>query len=320
MPTSEGRVLVVDDASGLVQDALAERGCAVELWQRVQNSRCPGTAWPECEEVDAATIRLTKDKTAFVMALHAIASKLKTGGEIWVYGANDEGIKSSPKRLSIIFDDVVTVDSRRHCRILRATRPEAIEDLKATLGAWARETVLEFEDGPVEQVSFPGVFAKGRLDPGTKLLLDSIPAPEPGTQVLDYAAGSGVIALGLSRAQSGLDITVADADAVSIEAARQNLPHASAVVVSRLTDLPDTSAFDLIVANPPYHDGKARSEEVVRALIQDAPTRMAPGAELWVVLQRQVSVVKLLNTSLSDAKCVAENRRYRVWKATNPAV
>ena len=303
----KGRVLVIDDGRGLVQPTLSERGCTVVSWQRMASPRGPGTPWPDCASVDAVTLRLSKDKTAFELALHAAASR------------NDEGIKSAPKRISAVFGTTTTLISRSHCRVLEATRPQNIPGLKPSLSDWLRHTPLDFSDGTIDQASYPGVFAKGRLDGGTRLLLETVPPPEPHTRVLDYAAGSGVIALGLSRCSEALSLTLVDADAISIEAARINLPEAATHIASRLAELPDIPPFDLIVSNPPYHDGKSRSSDVIRKLIADAPARMTDEAALWIVVQKQVDVSGWLGEVMNAPECMAMDGRFRVWRTTRKA-
>jgi 16S rRNA (guanine1207-N2)-methyltransferase len=312
----EGRVMVIDDRLGQIQTTLSERGCTVISWQRMASTLCPGTPWPDCASVDAVTLRLSKDKTAFDLALHAAASRLRPEGKLWVYGANDEGIKSAPKRISAVFGTTTTLISRNHCRVLEASRPQHIPGLKPSLSEWLQHTPLDFSDGTIDQASYPGVFAKGRLDGGTRLLLETVPPPKAGTRVLDYAAGSGVIALGLSRRSEALSITLVDADAISIEAARINLPEATTHIASRLDELPDIPPFDLIVTNPPYHDGKPRSSDVIRKLIADAPARMTDHAAFWIVVQKQVDVSRWLGEVMNTPECMAMDGRFRVWRTT----
>jgi 16S rRNA (guanine1207-N2)-methyltransferase len=313
---STGRVLVIGDGLGLVSVPLAERGCTVETWQRMTSAYGVGSAWPECSPVDAVALRLPKDKTAFEMALHAASGRLKVGGKLWVYGANDEGIKSATKRVSALFGPVEILVSRKHCRVLEATRPTEVEGLLPALSDWKTHTDLGFSGGVISQTSYPGVFAKGLLDDGTRLLLDALPKLEPATRVLDYASGSGVIGMGLLQATPTLSLTLIDADAICIEAAKANLPHATCHIGASLSALPESEPFDIIVANPPYHDGKARSMSVIQTLIRDAPGRLADGAALWLVVQRQVNVSACLAEHLDTPECVAENRRFRVWRAS----
>ena len=177
---------------------------------------------------------------------------------------------------------------------------------------------LEHPAGVIEQTSYPGLFAKGRLDPATALLLDSIKTPEPGSSVLDFACGAGVIGNNLLSREPTLQLHLLDSDAIAVEATRKNVPNGQAHTGASLTQLPDSIRFDLIASNPPIHDGKARDYSVVRDLIKNARSRLNRGGALWLVVQRQVPVGNLLEERLAKTRMVHEDGRFKVWRAIAP--
>jgi len=317
MDVRDESILVAHDCTGRIARELTKRGCQVEQWWRMQREGCIASPWPSGGPYDAATLRLSKDKGAFEMALHAVASRVRPGGKIWIYGANDEGIKSTPKRLSTVCDPVSTVDTKRHCRVLEGRTHTTGRPLRDTLSDWEQTVTLTFSTGPASQHSYPGVFAKGKLDPGTELLLNTLPTPKPNSTILDYACGSGVIALGLLAKDPSLDLTLIDADAVAVEAAKRNVPGGQALVGHSLTSLENDKIFDLIVANPPYHQGKERSHTVVMDLIEQSIHHLSAEGDLWLVVQRQVNVRQALNSVFSSVKCTNEGA-YNVWHARSP--
>lgn len=314
-PAGGGRILIVDDQTGVLETGLQARGWTGHHWRRVSSPLGRASSWPDDDAFDAACIRLSKDKGAFEMALHAVASVLKPDAPVWVYGANDEGIKSAPKRIKTVFADVTVIDTRRHCRVLQGRGHAGRVDLKRSLEAWSTTTSLDFGDVIIDQRSYPGVFAKGRLDAGTRLLLDTLPPFSDTDAILDYAAGSGVIGLRLRHLQPGLHVTLVEADAVALEAAKVNLPEADAVLGHALTVLPENTRFDAIIANPPYHNGKGRSSGVIHRLVEDAPRHLVDGGALWMVLQNQVDVRASLAARFETVEVVASDTRYKVWRA-----
>ena len=315
VPAGTGRILIVDDQTGLIDAGLRSRGWTPQHWRRLSGPLGTASAWPEGVDYDAACVRLSKDKSAFEMALHAVASVLKTDAPVWVHGANDEGIKSAPRRMRMVFSEVNVVDARRHCRVLEGRGRAVGLELKSSLTAWATETELDFGDTIISQQSFPGVFAKGRLDAGTRLLLDALPQFGDTDTLLDYAAGSGVLGIRLCHRQPSLRLTMVEADAVALEAAKANLPEATAVLGHTLSVLPAEAQFTAIVANPPYHSGKARSSAVINRLLQDAPMYLEAGGALWMVLQNQVDVTAELNAHFDTVELVVSDKRYKVWRA-----
>lgn len=307
------RVLVVDDPTDAVAAALRARGAGPVAWSRFSRGARPGAPWPPAGPFDAATLRLPKAREAFEMALQAVAAVLRPGAPLFVYGANDEGIKSAGAKVAAVYDAVATVSTRRHCRVLSARR-RAEPPPRPTLEDWARTETLW--DRP--WAAFPGVFAGGALDPGTALLLDALPPLPAGTRVLDFGCGAGVLAEGIRRASPGVSLCLLDADALAVEAARRNLPGVEVVLSDAFTDLPP-GLFHRIVSNPPIHVGKGEDFGVLEALVHGAPARLAPGGELWLVTLRQVPVNRLLAACFAQVEAPHEDRRFRIWRALGQA-
>ena len=247
------------------------------------------------------------------MNLHAAAAHLKPGAPLWVYGANDEGIKSAHRRIAPLFGEVEVVDARRHCRVLAMRRPETIEGLHSSLSAFRRSLQLPLPDGPRDVASYPGVFARGKLDPGTAMLLEALPPIEAGMRVLDFACGAGIIAGCLERQQPEAALWMTDVDAIALTAATENVPSASGICGDRWGSIQGSRQFDRIVSNPPIHEGKGRTYGVLTDLIEGAPARLRPGGQLWIVAQRQIPVDRVLQETFRKVTLAKEDGRYRVW-------
>ncbi len=305
------RVLVVDDLDGHLERDLTALGHRVVRWCRLTVGDRPGAPWPGAGPFDACCLRLSKVKAAFEMALHAAASVLPAGAPLWVYGANDEGIKSAGRVMAPIFGAPTTVDARRHCRVLEARRPDAAS-IRTRLAEW-RSFVPPPLPGLRQWVTYPGVFAKGALDIGTAELLAALP-PLPGARVADFGAGSGVVAAAVLRDAPDADVHLIEADALALQAAHENVPGAKAHLSDAWAAVPPLR-FDHIVSNPPFHRGKGEDFAVLRALLVGAPHRLRPGGALWMVTQRQVPVGPLLEEVLTAVEVVREDGRFRVWRA-----
>ena len=126
----------------------------------------------------------------------------------------------------------------------------------------------------------------------------------PKSEILDVGTGSGVIALSLATNFPEARIYATDVSEDALALARENAERLGLAervqwIESNLLDNVSES-FDLIVANLPYisaqdrqslarevlHDPEVslfagpRGDEIVRALIEQAPTRMKPGGLL----------------------------------------
>jgi 16S rRNA (guanine1207-N2)-methyltransferase len=105
-----------------------------------------------------------------------------------------------------------------------------------------------------------------------------------------------------------------DNDAVALEAVRENVPDARRVLGVRLTNA-GRGPFEAVLSNPPLHQGIAEDHALIERLIVDAPAVLAPAGILQVVVQRRVPLDRALAEHFARIDVVAENGRYRVWRA-----
>lgn len=330
-------LLAAGDRTGRVEDRLSPLGCAVTAWNRRAAGRTEASAWPTATGLAAGCLRLPRSKDELEMALHAVCSALVPGAPVYVYGANDEGIKSIGKRMKGLLGAVETVESRRHCRVWRGIRPDDDALLKPTLADWRREQILAlpvdsdtddsaddsaFPTRDTPMASYPGTFAKGGLDPASAALIEALPSIPAGARVLDFACGIGVIARALAEEQPELELQLLDADAVATTAARENIAAAPAPA-GRTAKVatgdgwraaPAYRRYDFIVSNPPIHTGKGRDYRVLTDLVETAPRRLLPKGTLWLVVQAQVPLRDMLDANFDDVSVAWEDTRFKVWR------
>jgi 16S rRNA (guanine1207-N2)-methyltransferase len=311
-------VFVADDDDGGVEAGLVERGHAVRSWNRVTVGPRIGKPWPAEGVCQQATLRFQRDRDAFEVALHATAARLAPGGRLFVYGANDEGVKSADTRIGALFSDLETLSTMRHCRVWMAVRPAEIPGLKPTLADWKTREPVEMPWGPVPWTRYPGLFAKGGLDAGTALLLHALPKVADGAQVLDFACGTGVISAAVLKGTPSARVQMIDSDALAIAAARENAVGAMALTGDGPGALPAWQRYHHIFSNPPLHRGKDRTRSVLEALVRAAPPRLLEGGDLWLVVQRHEPVEPLLRQCFLTVDCPSQDGHYAVWRAADP--
>ncbi|MEZ4465966.1 MAG: methyltransferase [bacterium] len=273
-----------------------------------------GDALARRGQVDAATVRLPKARAAYLMALHAAASRVRPGGEIYVYGANDEGIRSALGPLQALVPEAHTADIRGHGRVLLALRPAELPGLVDTLDGWRRDVDLILPSGTYRWSVWPGLFSKGGLDAATARLLEVMPPPAAGDSVLDFGCGAGVISVELHAAAPDAAYTALDADTLAVEAARRNAPFATVIASDGLTAL-GGQRFSRIVSNPPFHQGKAEDFQVMSDLARQAPAHLLPEGSLWVVVPRQVPIEGILGPAFRQVTVHHADGRFQVVEA-----
>lgn len=118
----------------------------------------------------------------------------------------------------------------------------------------------------LELTTGSGVFAQGRLDVGTGVLLREAAPPEQARSVLDLGCGYGVIGLAIAVAVPGCRVTAVDVNRRALVLANENA--AQLGVADRFTgclpeDVPGDASYDQIWSNPPIRIGKDALHELL---------------------------------------------------------
>jgi 16S rRNA (guanine1207-N2)-methyltransferase len=268
------------------------------------------SAWPEAgRRFATVALRLPKSRDEFAMLLHAAAGSLAADGTLYLFGGNDEGIGSAAKPLYALFAEVETATIKHHARVYRSRGLKADALVRGTLVDWRRSFSFSVGETALEHVTYPGVFAKDRLDDGTALLLEHL--PEVTGRVLDFGAGSGPIAQVIRARHPDADITMADIDAIALEAARENVPGARVMQVRGIGDLTHET-FDMIVSNPPVHTGVAQDFTMLEELVAARRSLLTKSGTMLLVLQNKVPLQKLAPNS----QMISAGAGHTVWKLT----
>jgi 16S rRNA (guanine1207-N2)-methyltransferase len=143
----------------------------------------------------------------------------------------------------------------------------------------------------LELATDAGVFSPGRLDPGTRLLLDSSPAPPSAGDLLDLGCGYGPIACVLAKRAPGATVWAVDVNERALELCARNAAAAGLPNVRCVT--PDDPSVPPRLAgiwsNPPVRIGKAALHELLSAWLG----RLAPGAQAYLVAARNLGADSL---------------------------
>ncbi|MCB8889612.1 methyltransferase [Vreelandella malpeensis] len=225
-----------------------------------------------------------------------------------IVGEHQGGIKRVPKLLDERGLGWDKLDNARRCS-LYATRTVK----RAAPDPWTR-----FGVGELSLVSHPGVFGHGKVDEGTRLLLETLERELQGSprRVLDMGCGDGIITAWLAR--RGFDVTAVDVSAFAVQACRRTLEAndlTARVVESNVYAGIDGERFDLIVSNPPFHQEREISFGPSARLIERACDHLTPRGQLVLVANAFLPYPDLLDRALGSFETLADNRRFKVYRA-----
>lgn len=163
-----------------------------------------------------------------------------------------------------------------------------------------------------------GVFSKGEVDQGTRLLLDSL--PDLSGDVLDLGCGWGAIGVSVAKANPGCRVVMADVNHRALALAGENARANGAAVECLESDGMAAlmgRRFDAVITNPPIRAGK----QVIYRMFEDAAVCLNPGGALYLVIRRQQgaeSCVRYLKTVYGAVEALKKSGGFWVLRASEP--
>ncbi len=322
-PKGEGRAhrpgsaWVLGPGGGQLARALAAVGARTRRWSRLACGEYVPEPWPARDLAREAWALLPRSGAEAKMLLHIAAARTLPGGLIFLAGRTRCGIRSAGRRFPRGVGPPVTVLVRRRCRVLRARRESAP---LACLGPrlWRSEIELDFGRGPRRWISYPGIFAHGRLDEGTRLLIERLPKIFPGARALDYGAGAGQIAAAVLERQPKARVTMVEPDVLAARAAAENVPGARTVLGASIEAAAKHGPYDFVLSNPPIHlEGRQRLD-VARDLWRRAGALLNRRGSLIVVSQRRFAPESGALALFHRVETLGDRGPHRVWRARAP--
>jgi 16S rRNA (guanine1207-N2)-methyltransferase len=165
-----------------------------------------------------------------------------------------------------------------------------------------------------------GMFSPSRLDPGTRLLLETAPPPPASGNLLDLGCGYGPLALVLAARSPGARIWAVDVNTRALELCARNAERAGLpnVRCASPEDPALPGQFALIWSNPPIRIGKAG----LHALLATWLARLTAGGAAYLVIQRNLgsdSLQRWLEEAGWPAERIAARSGYRVLRVGSAA-
>lgn len=162
-----------------------------------------------------------------------------------------------------------------------------------------------------------GVFSKGGLDFGSRLLMESMRLPERA-KVLDVGCGYGPIGIAAAKLYPQSQVTMIDVNERAVELARENAKRNEVanveVLVSDLYEQVASRSFDVILTNPPIRAGKS----VVHAIFTGAVDLLRQEGSMWIVIQKKQgapSALAKLEELFERVKEENKKKGYRIFHA-----
>jgi len=155
-----------------------------------------------------------------------------------------------------------------------------------------------------------GVFSRGELDNGTRILLEALPQKLSG-RILDLGCGWGPVGICVGLENPDAQIVFSDVNERALSLTQQNAAkyHVGGTFLQSDGFSAIDGTFDCVITNPPIRTGK----QVIYQMFSDAQQCLVTGGELYIVIRKQQgaeSAKKYLQTLFEDVSVIDKSGGY----------
>ncbi|MBL4804435.1 MAG: class I SAM-dependent methyltransferase [Alphaproteobacteria bacterium] len=265
-------------------------------------------------EADVTLIALPKNQIEAVGLIAHGLLKTKAGGHVCIAAGSKGGGNRIVKNLKRFGIEDVQQETANRCRVVWFTRGDYDEE--AVKDALEESGIQSIADG--QFVSQPGIYGWNKIDKGSALLAACLPEG-PFANGADIGCGYGYLSVEALQKWGCTSWHYADADFRAVEICGQNLekhslnsgthPH----WIDCTQKLP-FSGLDVIVMNPPFHEGQKGDPEIGNAFIRNASNALKNKGELWMVANNHLPYERVLKAEFRQVEKRAEEQGFKVYR------
>lgn len=258
---------------------------------------------------------------ALVRYLIQVAQRsLRPGGRFYLSGGKKEGLDTFRREVATLFDTVEVVARGGGKQVLLAVKGD--RDREERLLA-AAEFEVSLRGHHFRFRSRPGVFAHGKVDAASRLLLEVVEIG-PAAEILDLGCGYGLLGIVAAKLAPQGRVVLVDRSMPAVESARENLElngvtNAETMVGDGVEPVRGRR-FDLVLCNPPFHAGRPADRAIGEKLIREGASVLDPGGRLYVVCSEFLPYERVMEQALGPVVEVTRQGGFKVLLAERSPV
>lgn len=303
-----GQVLVLGPRSGDDLTALPRARCGVLTEFRPDHDHFHKIGHQMgADAPTAAVVCLPRAKASALDLIAQAMALVPPGAPILIDGQKTDGVDGILKLVRAAGLAVGEVLSKAHGKafVTRATTPPP---------GWAG--VEARIDG--DFITRPGVFSADAPDRGSVLLAGVLPE-RLGARIADIGAGWGYLSRAVLTRETVKSLDLIEADRVALTCAQINIQDPRAAFHwADATTFKSTRLWDGVVMNPPFHTGRDADPALGAAFIQAATRGLSPGGRLWMVANRHLPYLPVLQGLFAEVEELGRDPVFRLIEARKP--
>ncbi len=257
--------------------------------------------------------RISKQKHIINHILNAVNRLLLSHGQLVLAGAKQEGIKTLAKSLK---------QSSQHSMRQRSNNQNELHCFTAPRIQQEETTYPHIQAGPhykgQQFLTKPGVFGWQKIDIGSQLLIQALPKAEleNATRLLDLGCGYGFLSVMAHTYNKDLNITATDNNTAAIAACQANFTKKAIKGDAVLSDCGKdiSQRFDIVLCNPPFHNGFAVKTDLIGLFLQNAKARLKPHGKAYFVVNQFVGLHTKAKDMFEQCTLLADEDGFHVYE------
>lgn len=273
--------------------------------------------------LDRILYRISKEKPLVHYLIGEAARLLRPGGQLVLLGDKGEGIRTYARKA-----EACLAGTRQERKLGGDSWRVDLVRGQATGECPPHQDYPRLrpacQDARHQYWSKPGLFGWNKIDRGSALLIEQLPAmlgsPLPrAAAVLDLGCGFGYLALNVATPQTRLVCT--DNNAAALRACRHNLDLAGLgqadVIASNAGDRL-TPGFDLVLCNPPFHSGFSVDGDLTDRFLAAAARLLALNGSACFVVNQHIPLERKASALFADIHTHLDSGQFKLVRLRQP--
>lgn len=264
--------------------------------------------------VDHIFYRISKEKAVTHHLINQAQRVLKPNGVLWISGQKNEGVKTYIEKASVLFGcgKNIQKDGMSYSSTLNKTVNTG-EYLNDENYRQLRE-YFRINDLPV--LTKPGQFGWNKIDQGSEYLITEITSLLSAASIdrfLDLGCGYGYLTIA-SQTFSIKHRTLTDNNAAALATAKANCTglNINADVIAGDAGAQVQNQFDLILCNPPFHQGFSVDGDLTDKFLRNAQKLLAENGVAYFVVNQFIALEKKALPFFKHINLIAQNKSFKV--------
>lgn len=257
--------------------------------------------------------RIGKDKAQVHHIINQAGNCLPDEGQLCLIGHKNEGLTTYARKAQALLGGVSNKSrgDKGFTEVITSRYGPAGESLPCQDYATLRQQVTY---GDLQFYSKPGIYGWNKIDQGSRLLVGFLPQlAGKASTILDLGCGYGYISACAATALAA-KVTAIDNNVAAVAACQRNF---DALEVNGSVVLDDCARsldqrFDLILCNPPFHQGFDTSTELTDRFLTETRAHLKPGGQALFVVNQFIGLEKRASTLFSRCDEVARSAGFKL--------